>query len=366
MFEIDFFSQSEQAVINMANEKLRIAGDDWEKQIWQFVSNWYNTSITSIQLSTSGSTGVPKQITHSKSAMLSSAAATCNALNLQAGSTALLCLPINKIGGMMMIVRSILNKMKLVCIKPSTTPFQTLPDTFKIDFAAFTPMQFYEVIANRYSYNKANKMAKIILGGEDLKLESIPFIRQLKCEVYTTFGMTETISHIALKRINGDSPDVNFKVLPGINVSVDDRSCLVIEAPQLGQPHLVTNDVISLVGKNEFQWLGRADNVINSGGVKIYPEEIERQLLKALTTPYFISSLPDSKSGEQVVLALETDKLSEIEKGRLTSILGNLGKLSRPKRAVLIPLFIRTENGKLKRKESLLNAIEVVNLAYQE
>ncbi len=366
MFEIDFFSQSEQAIITLAREKLRQDVEDWEKQIWQFIIDWYNPSITTIQIFTSGSTGTPKQITHSKLAMLNSAAATCTALNLKPGNRALLCLPINKIAGIMMAVRSIHNKMKLVCIKPSTTPFAALPETLNIDFAAFTPMQFYEVIANRTSYNRANKMGKIILGGEDLRLESIHFIRELKSEVYTTFGMTETISHIALKRINGDNPEASFKILPGIHITVDDRSCLVIDAPQLGQPHLVTNDVINLVGNNEFHWLGRADNVINSGGVKIYPEEIERQLLKEVYTPYFIASLPDSKTGERVVLAMETDNLSETEKGRLTSIFGNLEKLNRPKQVLLIPRFITTENGKLKRKESLLNCIETIEFSYKE
>ena len=362
LFEIDFFSMSSESVAQLAGKKIHEDVEDWEKQIWQFIVDWLNPDITTLQVFTSGSTGAPKAITHTKLAMINSAAATCTALQLEPGYNALLCLPVSKIAGMMMVVRSIYGKMKLVCIRPSSTPFNSLPDELKIDFAAFTPMQFYEVIASRSSYNKANKMDKIILGGEDLRLESIHFIRELKSEVYTTFGMTETISHIALKRINGDSPDANFKVLPGIHISVDGRNCLVVEAPSLGQPRLVTNDVINLVNENEFQWRGRVDNVVNSGGVKIQPEEIERQLLGLLYAPYFVGSIPDALTGEKLVLAIEKQSLTDAEKSELTTAFDKLEKIQRPKQVLLIPKFVRTENGKIKRKESLLSVSQAIDL----
>jgi O-succinylbenzoic acid--CoA ligase len=366
MFEIDFFSQSPETIVQLASEKLRTADEEWEKQIWQFIIDWFNPAITSIKVFTSGSTGTPKQVTHTKSAMMNSAAATCTALQLKPGSRALLCLPVNKISGMMMVVRSIHNKMKLICIRPSSTPLQELTDEQQIDFAAFTPMQFHGVVTDINIFKKANQINKIILGGEDVRAGLLNPIQQLKSEVYITFGMTETISHIALKRLNGPKPDINFKVLTGIDISINDRNCLVISAPALGQSHLVTNDVVKLVGESEFQWLGRIDNVINSGGVKIQPEEIEQQLLNLIKYPYFIASVADKILGEKLVIALETPMLRPEEKNELVNAFTKLEKLHRPKLILLIPQFARTENGKIKRMESLLKPVETIDLSEKD
>lgn len=365
IFEIDFFSQQPEAITQMANQKLQTAVEDWEKQIWQFIVDWFNPNIKSITVQTSGSTGAPKQITHSKAAMLNSAAATCNALHLKAGDTALLCLPVNKIGGMMMLVRSIHLKMKLLCIKPSTKPLGELPDNIRIDFAAFTPMQFHEITTNYAIFKKADQIRKVILGGEDVRAELLLNIKKLESEVYITFGMTETISHIALKRLNGLTPDPYFKTLPGIEISTNEKGTLVISAPALERPKLVTNDVVRITGEHEFQWLGRMDNVINTGGIKIYPEEIEQQLLNAIEAPFFISSLPDKVSGEKLVLALEMNALTAEEEQELQEALLKLKKLHRPKQVLLIIHFVRTSNGKVKRKESLSNVSETLDLSRQ-
>ena len=216
MFEIDFFSLSESAIIQMASQQLNADLADWEREIWSFVINWFDPEIKSISVFTSGSTGTPKEISHTKEAMLNSARATCSALNLSAGKQALLCLPVKKISGMMMVVRCLDCKMKMVCVKPSTKPLSELPEGLKIDFAAFTPMQFFEITNNYSNFRKADRMGKIILGGEGVSAELLPNIMKLESEVYATFGMTETISHIALKRLNGSYPDADFKLLPGI------------------------------------------------------------------------------------------------------------------------------------------------------
>ena len=354
MFEIDFYRLSEQHIIQMAGQKLRTNMDDWEKQIWQFILQWFDNSIASIPVFTSGSTGKPKRIEHTRSAMMNSALLTCEALKLEPGNNALLCLPVGKIGGMMMIVRSVVNKMNLVCIKPSSTPLSHMPAQPHIDFAAFTPMQFHEITSNYSVFRKAETITKVILGGEDVRAELLANIRKLNNDVYVTFGMTETISHIALKRLTGKEPDRNFKVLEGIKVSVNAKDCLVIEAPALGQPRLETNDLVRLVAENEFKWLGRTDHVINSGGVKIYPEEIEQQLAEFIEAPFFVTSVPDALSGERLALALEMTILTPLEEDELKAAFNSLEKLHRPKEIFFIPHFSRTENGKIKRKESLL------------
>ncbi len=362
MFEIDFFSLTESAIIQMASQQLTADLADWEREIWSFVINWFDPEIKSISVFTSGSTGIPKAISHTKEAMLNSARATCSALNLSAGNRALLCLPVSKISGMMMEVRCIECKMKVLCLKPSTKPLSELPEDIKIDFAAFTPMQFFEITNNYSNFRKADRMGKIILGGEDVNAELLANIQKLESEVYITFGMTETISHIALKRLNGSLPDSNFKLLPGITIQVDDRSCMVIQAPQLCQPHLVTNDVIEMKGETEFKWLGRFDNVINTGGVKIFPEEIELKLAESMSLPFFIASLPDSISGQKVVIVVQCSDLQLSEQNRLKTLLNQLEKIQRPKEVLLNPKFKYTANGKLKRLESLHETITTIPL----
>jgi O-succinylbenzoic acid--CoA ligase len=363
MFEIDFYSTSEAAIIELAQQKLLTVDEHWEQQVWQFIVDWFNPSIPAIAVFTSGSTGPPKQIEHTKAAMIFSAQQTCTALSLKHGNRALLCLPVNKISGMMMVVRSIYNKMKLVCIKPSTTPLTEIPENADIDFAAFTPMQFHGITRSYPVFLKAEKIKKIILGGEDVRAELVQNIQKLENEIYITFGMTETISHIALKRLNGPSPDKNFKVLPGIHIAAGENGCLIIEAPQLGQPRLVTNDVVSVEGENEFQWLGRVDNVINTGGIKIYPEEIEQQLVNTIEAPYFITSQKDITGGEKLILVLEMILLKPEEKEELREAFSKLEKRHRPKQVILIPHFARTSNGKIKRRESFLNPIDIIDFS---
>ena len=362
MFEIDFFSLSQSAIIQMAWQRLATDLADWEREIWNFVTNWFDTEIKSVSVFTSGSTGTPKEILHTKDAMLSSARATCNALNLRAGNRVVLCLPVNKISGMMMVVRCIDCKMKMVCIKPSTKPLSELAEDLKIDFAAFTPMQFYEITENYAVFKKADRIDKIILGGEHVNSYLLQYIQRLASSVYITFGMTETISHVALKKLNGPTPDLHFKSLPGITLETDSRGCLVIKAPQLNRPYLITNDLVELTNNNEFSWLGRFDNVINSGGIKIYPEELEKRLAELMDVPFFIGSIPDAISGEKVVLVLERTELHLSEQQLLKNKLEVLERHQRPKDVLLTSKLSRTANGKIKRKESLQNVNETIPL----
>lgn len=355
MFTIDFSSLSAEDLIKISNEKLSGDLETWKRNIWRFIADWFNPEIGSIQIQTSGSTGAPKQIVHTKEAMANSALATCKALKLEPAMHCLLCLPADKIGGMMMIVRSIVNNMQLHCIKPSTTPLSTLPDIFKLDFAAFTPMQFHEITRNYGAFRKAETIRKVILGGESVRGGLYVHIKRLTNEIYSTFGMTETISHIALKRLNGESPDAHYKVLPGIDIAVNSSNCMVIMAPQLNQPHLVTNDVVEIFEEGQFDWLGRADNVINSGGVKIYPEEIEQKLNPEIEPAFFIASIPDELLGNKLVLVMEIESLPENDIAELKKLLLTFDKLHRPKEVLFVKRFVRTANGKVKRKESIEN-----------
>lgn len=354
MFLIDFSTLSNAGALQLATGKLAAAPEAWEKDIWQFICNFCDEKSGVIEVTTSGSTGTPKKIIHSKEHMLNSAAATCAALQITAGQTAFLCMPAAKIGGMMMIVRSIYKRLKLLCIKPSSTPLSDLPEDTTIDFAAFTPMQFHEIMNKPGAYQKAIHIKNILLGGQDVGGRLLHLIATMPNNIYHTFGMTETMSHIALKKLSGSAPEKYFTTLPGVTVESDERGCLIIHAPAIGQASLVTNDVANVISAQQFEWLGRTDHVINSGGLKLYPESIEQKLLPYLDKPFFVAGLPDDKLGTRLALFIESDLLSDAEKIKLEEGISTLEKYERPKESRLLKQFERTDTGKVNRAKSLM------------
>ena len=362
MFQLNFTTLTAAEIALTAAQKLSTELADWEKHVWQFILDWNNSSINTIEVSTSGSTGEPQKIYHTKKHVIVSAKNTCQALSLNVGCSALLCLPANKISGSMMLVRSMVNRMNLICIKPSATPLSDLTEDIKIDFAAFTPSQLFEVMHNNISLKKLEKIEHVILGGENIQPTLKSKLENFKTGIYQTFGMTETISHIALKKISGSNKSKYYKLMPDIGISIDKRNCLVIKAPTLGQPVLVTNDVVSIISDKEFEWLGRFDNVINSGGIKLYPEIIEEQLKTKIETPFFITGINSTKTGNTIALVLEKSTLSENELVELKSVLLKLDSISRPKKLFFVPTFSRTENGKISRNKTLINQIDSIDL----
>jgi O-succinylbenzoic acid--CoA ligase len=353
MFKIPLATLSAEQLLQLSKAHLAEEPEAWEKDIWQFVSNIANPNIEFIEVKTSGSTGSPKIIKHHREAIFNSAKMTCEALQLKPGNNALLCLPANKIGGMMMIARSFYNQMDLLCIKPSSTPLSEMPDNVEIDFAAFTPMQFHEITGSYALYRKAQIIPKVILGSQPVGGNMLSYIRNFKTDVYSTFAMTETVSHFALKKLSGDTPDKYYNTLPAIEVSANEAGCLIVRAPSLGQPNLATNDLVNIISPTQFEWIGRIDNVINSGGIKIYPEEIEQRLLPEIEPAFFIASIPDEKTGEKLVLVMEAETISDSDLTELKQLLQTLDKFQRPKQLLLIKPFIRTETGKIKRMETL-------------
>ena len=161
--------------------------------------------------------------------------------------------------------------------------------------------------------------------------------------------MTETISHVALRPVNGVDKTNVYTALPNVSFDLDDRGCLVIDAPNLGNLHLVTNDVVTLHDAKSFEWLGRFDNVINSGGVKLYPEKIEQLLRDFIKVPFIISSLQDQALGEQLILVLELDDPKQVADYR--NIISELESYHRPKKIFTLSKFPVTETGKIKRND---------------
>lgn len=318
-------------------------GEDYEKQIGEFLLDWIDDSPT-IFVKTSGSTGRPKTIALKKEYMINSALATGDYFNLTPKSSALLCLPTTYIAGKMMLVRAMVLGLDIHFVSPTSSPLENISRSF--DFGAMVPMQVV------HSLPKLHLINKLIIGGAPISTTLRKELVSVSNTSFETYGMTETITHIAVKPLNVNwDKDLPFSILSDIEISKDDRDCLVINAPKLSDEIVRTNDVVELVSDREFKWLGRFDNVINSGGVKLYPEHIEKVLSKYIETPFFVAGLPDGELGQKVVLIAENVTEQEIQ--RTTDSITDFKKFEKPKNILVCKKFVRTESGKVQRYKTI-------------
>jgi len=330
--------------------------DSWRNAIYHFLQNWFDDSDF-ILAHTSGSTGKPKSIQLLKQSMLNSARMTNQFFGLDAASVALLCLPASYIAGKMMLVRAMVSGFNLINVAPSANPFEKLP--ISIDFAAITP---YQLFHSAESLRKAS-VHKIIVGGSPVTSKLEQLSENIPSELYETYGMTETCSHIALRQFNGKGKSDCFIVLEGITIRQDERGCLTIKAPHLLNEEIQTNDVVELIGRDSFRWLGRADSAINSGGIKIHPEQVEKKLEGIISSSYFISSVPDEVLENKVVLVIESETYTPQQEEILKSQLENLlGKYELPKQIFYIPRFIYSSGNKVLRKATLDNVNDKLSI----
>lgn len=314
-------------------------GEPYEKITGNFLLDWLDEKDT-IKVKTSGSTGLPKTIQLKKQAMVNSSIATGNYLKLKPGNTALHCLPNNYIAGKMMLVRAMILGLEMDLVEPTSQPIFDYDKVYH--FTAMLPMQLQSTLT--YLHN----IKIIIVGGSSVSKHLIELTQSLKAKVYATYGMTETATHIALMPLNNKFQEPYYRVLPKVSISQDERGCLVIDAPKVSKEKVVTNDMVMLHSKTEFEWLGRVDNVINSGGVKLFPEQIEEKLKGKMAHPFFIASEPDSLLGQCVIMVVENDS-----KVFDTSLFKGLEKFEIPKRIYNVPKFKMTTTGKIKRSETL-------------
>ncbi len=343
-FRLNGLSCDRDALLEIGYSYIK-EGEGYEKPIGDFLLDWFSDRPT-ITVKTSGSTGPPKNIDLTKNSMIASAKATAEFLGLRSGSKTLLCLSAEHIAGKMMLVRAMVLGWKLEIISPSSSPL--LEARAKYDFCAMVPLQL------RNSIPYLDRIKTLIVGGAPLSGKDAHALRKAETRIYESYGMTETASHIALKHINGpgiaDDSAVPFTALPGIVLSQDDRDCLLIGLPWEPVKTVQTNDVVELIDADHFHWLGRADNVINSGGIKLFPEVLEDKLSGLIDLRYIITSLPDDALGQRMVLVVEgsADAL-EI----LTTIRENpvLMAYEIPKEVLILEKFPETENGKINRRE---------------
>lgn len=310
-------------------------GADFQKSLGDFLIDWFDDK-SFIEMNTSGTTGTPKLIKIKKEAMVSSALATGDFFDLQPGNRVLHCLPVDYVAGKMMFVRAFILGLDMDFVEPNSNPLQY--NDAKYDFTAMVPLQA------KNSAAKLKNIKKIIVGGVKIHKSLEEKLLSLPSKVYETYGMTETITHIAAKRVGEKA----FKTLPNVTVSLDENNALVVHAPLLNADPIVTNDIVELVSDTEFVWLGRLDNIINSGGIKLMPEKIEEKLSSSIPRRYFVSGQPDTVLGEKVVLYVEGAPM-QIE----DAVFDVLDKYEKPKEIIFVPAFEVTATGKIIRKEAI-------------
>lgn len=299
---------------------------------------------------TSGSTGQPGLIRFSRSAVEASARLTGSFFGFGSGSTLLHCLPMQYIAGKMMVARALVCKTDLLVLPPASNPLVSLDLDLRVDFAALVPLQVSAILANRVSRERFYAISDVIVGGASLGTDLTRQLTESANRVWETFGMTETLTHVALRRISGPGRQGCFEALPGIQFGVDKRSCLTIQAPHLGVGDIQTNDVVTLTDTRHFVWQGRDDLVINSGGVKVFPEKVEEKLQSLVAVPFFITSEPDANLGSQVVLVIEGPEWETGRQALLEAAMKvNLGRYELPRRICFRDRFLRSEAGKIRR-----------------
>jgi O-succinylbenzoic acid--CoA ligase len=310
-----------------------------------FIEEWYNDS-NYIIAQTSGSTGQVKNIQLSKKHMCISAQKTIDHFKLKKGGSSFLCLSVDTIGGKMMIVRSIINEMELLVGDIRTHSLEEIKN-LEIDLAAIVPLQLAYSLEQHLETIK--KIKVLLVGGGPIskKIEEQMILNN--CSAYHTYGMTETVSHVALRKIGIDN-EKYYTALRDVSFSTFEEK-LVIHFPEIGLENLQTNDLVNLIDNQSFEFIGRADFIINSGGKKFNPEIIESLISPVINVPFFIGSVDDDLLGNRIVLFLESSV--KIDEGKLIDEIKNmLPEHAVPRRIVCLTQFIRTESGKINRLET--------------
>lgn len=333
----------------------------------EFLDTWHSTSET-LLVHTSGSTGTPKPMLVEKRRMLNSAKITCDFLGLKPGDAALLCMSLDYIAGKMMVVRSIERSLKLISVKPSGHPLSA--ESLKnandaawkqgITFTAMVPMQVYNTLQVPEERERLTHIKHLIIGGGAIDSALEAELRSLSGDIaiWSTYGMTETLSHIALRRINGKEASEWYQPFDSVKVSQTEEGCLVIDAPLVCKQPLVTNDIVEIqpyiynkvcAEGVRFRIKGRKDNVICSGGIKIQIEEVENLLKPHLQKPFMLAKKKDEKFGEIAVLLTEDGDLKKVEATVRRLLSDNSKKYWIPREYIHVESLPLTETGKPKR-----------------
>jgi O-succinylbenzoic acid--CoA ligase len=325
-------------------------GEPYEKVTGNFLIDWLNDDKF-LYVDSSGSTGQPKTIKLSKQAMVHSSIATGDFFGLEPGDTALHCLPSHFIAGKMMFVRALVLGLEIDFVEPSAHPIFDYEKHY--DFCAMIPLQL------KHTINYTQNIKTMIVGGSKVTKPLLERIKMSTSRFYETYGMTETVTHVAVRQLESknNKGEPCFRALEHVKFEQDDRKCLIIHAPKLVKDPLVTNDIVDLKSETSFNLIGRFDNVINSGGVKLFPEQIEEKLQPVIDERFIVASEDDAVLGEKLILIVENPRDSVESIAKRIKYLKGLTKFEVPKEIYTIDKFKETVNGKIQRKKTIKAAI---------
>lgn len=325
----------------------KYGSESFEASLADFLAEWFNP-LPVLKVQTSGSTGTPKELWVEKERMRNSARLTVAFLGLQAGDSALICMPLKYIGGKMVIVRALIAGLNLIPVTPSGHPMATL-ETAPV-FAAMTPMQVFNSIQIATEKERLEQIQHLIIGGGAIDNELAQVLKKFPKAVWSTYGMTETLSHIALRRLSGPEASEWYTPFNQVSLSLSAEGTLIIQTPTVNPETLVTNDLVTFNSEGQFRIIGRKDNVINTGGVKVQIEQVETLLKPRLTFDIQITGVPDPKFGERIVLLAETgENLNDRQRNLLEEAFNSLPPYWRPKETIPVPSLPKTGSGKPDR-----------------
>jgi O-succinylbenzoic acid--CoA ligase len=325
--------------------------DPYFRQAWEFCQS-YILGKEEFVLHTSGSTGKPKPIRLTRAQMQASVQMTQRALNLKSGQRALVCLNVAYIAGTMMLVRGMELGLTMYVVAPSSQPFAELPDGLPIDFMAVVPLQLQTLLETE-QHNRLNSLNVIIVGGAPVNSVMLTQVQQLRVPVFSTYGMTETVSHIALRKLNGMDASEAYTLLEGVDASTDERDCLRLRGAVTHYQWIQTNDVVVFTDTTHFQIIGRADNVINSGGIKIQLEKVERAIEKIWNRSerFFVWWKSDERLGQKLILVTENAQIADKENfNKGLQLL--LSPYEIPREVYTVKKFVETATGKVDKRRT--------------
>ncbi len=349
----------------------------YEKEVVVFIRAW-NKGQEVFPISTSGTTGNPTRTNFRREQLERSAELTAERFELRAGQTLLLCLGMNYVAGIMMLVRGLHLKMNVLVAEPGTDSLQTLQiqQDQSIEFAAFVPMQIEALLSHSQSRNNLKRIKKVLIGGASVSSElhaKLEELNPLDSIFFHSYSMTETLTHVAIKTLNGAAKSRYYVALAGVELEMDERNCLIARSPVNDMQSVITNDIIEFKDEDRtrFEWKGRWDNVINSGGHKVHAETVEAELLKLNNSgnAFFVSGIPNPIYGEKVVLFAERsfglvvgdNMLEKAFPSEFSDTLKSVvHSYAIPKSIVIIENFSRTESGKIQRKKTVNNWLKDV------
>jgi O-succinylbenzoic acid--CoA ligase len=324
-------------------------GDHQLLDALSFADHWLKGQ-KQFSIETSGSTGIPKTILLDRERMELSARATLTFLGLTAADHAFLCLSSKHIGGKMMIVRALIGNLRLSIAPVQSDPLIHEAAEHPYTFTALVPRQLRSIALRDEGIAQLKRFKAILVGGAEVDMETKLICSKEQLPVYQTFGMTETLSHFAMRNLGAG--DDSYSVLPGFEIGTDVDQSLWIKGKICGTEKVQSNDIIELSEPGKFRWLGRKDYVINSGGIKLHPEVLEDKIRDLIPNQraFFLGGIPDTEWGEKLVLIIEG---TEVHGDLLSSIKTRLGSIASPKEIYYIPKFSRTPTDKIKRFETL-------------